>query len=244
MPIKIEKEAVERNEQMDKDSSSEDEAPLQGRDKEECDGSRAEGYTCTIQAREEKEVRGTYTSEEMERESAKHLLDQTLGRELAQKEDKDDGPRQAETGVITCAPPTFENRLMESHCKSNLLCQAPSGNEEREDMEHANSLHAADKISELRLDEGGHRPINGDTPQLIDHEKDGSDGCIDDYSNSGLSHLDPNADLPHYCEICSKTFKNPYSVKMHYQNVHLKEMHMCTVDGCNAAFPSRRSRDR
>lgn len=244
MPIKIEKEAVERNEQMDKDSSSEDEAPLQGRDMEECDRRRAEGYTCTIQSREEKEVRGTYTGEEMERESAKHLLDQTLGRELAQKEDKDDGSRQAETGVITCAPPTFENRLMENHCKSNLLCQLPSGNEEREDMEHANSLHAADKISELRLDECEHRPINGDTPQLIDHEKDGSDGCIDDYSDSGLSHLDPNADLPHHCEICSKTFKNPYSVKMHYQNVHLKEMHMCTVDGCNAAFPSRRSRDR
>ncbi|XP_078479339.1 zinc finger protein basonuclin-1-like, partial [Lampetra planeri] len=58
------------------------------------------------------------------------------------------------------------------------------------------------------------------------------------------SNLNPSADLSHHCEICSKTFKNPSSVKMHYQNVHLKELHMCTVDGCNAAFPSRRSRDR
>nr|XP_033776474.1 zinc finger protein basonuclin-1 isoform X2 [Geotrypetes seraphini]XP_033776475.1 zinc finger protein basonuclin-1 isoform X2 [Geotrypetes seraphini]XP_033776476.1 zinc finger protein basonuclin-1 isoform X2 [Geotrypetes seraphini]XP_033776477.1 zinc finger protein basonuclin-1 isoform X2 [Geotrypetes seraphini] len=47
-----------------------------------------------------------------------------------------------------------------------------------------------------------------------------------------------------HCEICKKTFKNPYSVKMHYKNVHLKEMHICTIEGCNAAFPSRRSRDR
>ncbi|KAJ1180344.1 hypothetical protein NDU88_005566 [Pleurodeles waltl] len=47
-----------------------------------------------------------------------------------------------------------------------------------------------------------------------------------------------------HCEICRKTFTNPYSVKMHYRNVHLKEMHICTIEGCNAAFPSRRSRER
>lgn len=244
MPIKIEKEAVERNEQLDKDNSSEDEAPFQDRDKEECNASCAERYSCTIQAREEKELRGAYIGDEIERESAKQLLDQTLGRELPRKEDKDEGLRQAETGVITCAPSTFENRLMENSCKNNLLCQVPIINEEKEDMMHANLLHPVDKISELKLDDGEYRLINQDTPQLIDHEKDGSDGCIDDDSDSGLSNLVPNADLPHHCEICSKTFKNPYSVKMHYQNVHLKEMHMCIVDGCNAAFPSRRSRDR
>lgn len=244
MPIKIEKEAVEQDEQMDKDSSSEDEAPLQARDQVKCDGSRAEGNMCTRQAGEEKEPRGAYIGEEKEREGAKHLLDQTLEREMTEREDKDDGPRQAETGVITCAPPPFENRLMENHCDSNLLCAEPNGNEEREDGDHANTLHIADKISELSWHEGEHRLTNGGDPQLIDHDRDGSDGCADDYGDSGSSHLDPNADLPHHCEICSKTFKNPYSVKMHYQNVHLKEMHMCTVDGCNAAFPSRRSRDR
>ncbi|XP_019640607.1 PREDICTED: zinc finger protein basonuclin-2-like isoform X2 [Branchiostoma belcheri] len=46
------------------------------------------------------------------------------------------------------------------------------------------------------------------------------------------------------CHVCSKTFKSTYSVKLHYKNVHLKEMHTCTVDGCNATFPSKRSRDR
>ncbi|XP_059206868.1 zinc finger protein basonuclin-1 isoform X3 [Centropristis striata] len=240
MPIKIEKEVVERDEQMDKGSSSEDEAPLQGRDKEECDGGRAEGQMCLRQAGEEREDRGAYIGEEKEREG----LDQTLDSEMTAKEDKDDGPRQADTGVNTSAPSPFEDRLMENHCENNLLCQEPNANEKREDREHANSLHAADKISELRWDEGEHRLTNGGTLQLMDHEREGSDGCVDDYSESGLSHLDPNADLPHHCEICRKTFKNPYSVKMHYQNVHLKEMHMCTVDGCNAAFPSRRSRDR
>uniref|UniRef100_A0A3P9MJ59 Basonuclin 2 n=1 Tax=Oryzias latipes TaxID=8090 RepID=A0A3P9MJ59_ORYLA len=49
---------------------------------------------------------------------------------------------------------------------------------------------------------------------------------------------------PKICYVCKKSFKSSYSMKLHYKNVHLKEMHMCTVAGCNAAFPSRRSRDR
>lgn len=236
MPIKIEKEAVERDELRDKDCSSEDEALLQGKDEEH-------GSTCTIQSREQKEMRGVYTGDEKERKGAEHLLDQNLGGELEQREDKDDGPRQAETGVITSALSTLENRLMERHRESNLLCQGPNDSDEMVDMEHANSLHAADKFSKLNLDGGEHGSINGDALLLVG-QKDGSDHCVDDYFDSSLSHFDPNADLPHHCEICRKTFKNPYSVKMHYHNVHLKEMHVCTVDGCNAAFPSRRSRDR
>ncbi|XP_077575699.1 zinc finger protein basonuclin-2 isoform X2 [Stigmatopora nigra] len=49
---------------------------------------------------------------------------------------------------------------------------------------------------------------------------------------------------PKICYACKKSFKSSYSMKLHYKNVHLKEMHVCTVAGCNAAFPSRRSRDR
>uniref|UniRef100_A0A5F9DUW4 Zinc finger protein basonuclin-1 n=2 Tax=Oryctolagus cuniculus TaxID=9986 RepID=A0A5F9DUW4_RABIT len=46
------------------------------------------------------------------------------------------------------------------------------------------------------------------------------------------------------CDICKKTFKNACSVKMHHKNMHSKEAHACTVEGCKATFPSRRSRDR
>ncbi|XP_050442594.1 zinc finger protein basonuclin-2-like isoform X2 [Adelges cooleyi] len=51
-------------------------------------------------------------------------------------------------------------------------------------------------------------------------------------------------DDPRKCTACGKTFPNHFGVKTHYQNVHLKLMHKCVVDGCNAAFPSKRSRDR
>ncbi|XP_023290325.1 uncharacterized protein LOC105700428 [Orussus abietinus] len=51
-------------------------------------------------------------------------------------------------------------------------------------------------------------------------------------------------DNPRRCTACGKVFQNHFGVKTHYQNVHLKLMHRCSVDGCNAAFPSKRSRDR
>ncbi|XP_060035503.1 zinc finger protein basonuclin-1 isoform X1 [Erinaceus europaeus] len=46
------------------------------------------------------------------------------------------------------------------------------------------------------------------------------------------------------CDICKKTFKNACGVKMHHKNMHAKERHTCTMEGCQATFPSRRSRDR
>ncbi|XP_016426947.1 zinc finger protein basonuclin-2 [Sinocyclocheilus rhinocerous] len=81
----------------------------------------------------------------------------------------------------------------------------------------------------------GHRPA---------HFTHSSENFADSCSDPETLCPDDKDEQAHPCEICSKTFKNPYSVKMHYRNVHLKEMHICTVDGCNAAFPSRRSRDR
>ncbi|OCT86895.1 zinc finger protein basonuclin-1 isoform X2 [Xenopus laevis] len=63
--------------------------------------------------------------------------------------------------------------------------------------------------------------------------------------DAGEQHFQiPKDEKRFHCEICKKAFKNPYSVKMHYKNVHPKEMHLCTIEGCHAAFPSRRSRDR
>lgn len=49
---------------------------------------------------------------------------------------------------------------------------------------------------------------------------------------------------PKRCVECGQEFSNHFDVKHHYQNVHLRMMHKCTVEGCNAGFPSKRSRDR
>nr|KAF6399137.1 basonuclin 1 [Molossus molossus] len=72
--------------------------------------------------------------------------------------------------------------------------------------------------------------------------------CLED--SKEMEHVGQHAlarqkeESRHRCDICQKTFKNACGVKMHHKNMHAKEMHVCTVEGCEATFPSRRSRDR
>lgn len=85
-------------------------------------------------------------------------------------------------------------------------------------------------------------PTNNDT--TADNDSDCDD---EDYENGMyIDGMDVpiDKDNPRKCAACGKVFQNHFGVKTHYQNVHLKLLHKCNVDGCNAAFPSKRSRDR
>jgi hypothetical protein len=75
-------------------------------------------------------------------------------------------------------------------------------------------------------------------------EDDDEDDIHSDSSMNGLDDIPVDKDNPKKCSSCGQIFQNLFTVKTHYQNVHLKLMHNCTVEGCNAAFPSKRSRDR
>uniref|UniRef100_A0A7E4UYR2 C2H2-type domain-containing protein n=1 Tax=Panagrellus redivivus TaxID=6233 RepID=A0A7E4UYR2_PANRE len=46
------------------------------------------------------------------------------------------------------------------------------------------------------------------------------------------------------CPECQKTFCDKGALKIHTSAVHLKEMHKCTIRGCEMLFSSRRSRNR
>ncbi|XP_050087050.1 uncharacterized protein LOC126572067 [Anopheles aquasalis] len=84
---------------------------------------------------------------------------------------------------------------------------------------------------------------NGATNDLDQESDDNVDYC-----EEGNCFSDPDVPLdkdnPKKCSACGKMFQNHFAVKTHYQNVHLKLLHKCNIDGCNAAFPSKRSRDR
>lgn len=82
-------------------------------------------------------------------------------------------------------------------------------------------------------DEGRESPASSADPSLVAAM----------YRDSSLE-IPVDKENPRRCTACGKVFQNHFGVKTHYQNVHLKLMHKCTVEGCNAAFPSRRSRDR
>lgn len=238
MPIKIEKEVIEQDEQMDKGSLSEEDVPLLCRDKDDCESNQEEGHTCNERTDEQREAGEDYTDKENERGGTKLGMDQNFTRNSVERDDDHERPGQNETGVIAVSPSSLEKRPLGNHRSSagkESICT-----EERADMDLPHSVHTPEKIPEQKWDKD--RLTNGGG--LLLDERGELDRCAEDYGVSGLSHLDPCANLPHHCEICSKTFKNPNSFKIHYQNIHLKEMHMCTVDGCNAAFPSRRSRDR
>ncbi|XP_058060284.1 uncharacterized protein LOC131210969 [Anopheles bellator] len=91
-------------------------------------------------------------------------------------------------------------------------------------------------------------PARSRSPSPATHEQDPESDDNVDYCEEGNCFSDPDVPLdrdnPKKCSACGKTFQNHFAVKTHYQNVHLKLLHRCNIDGCNAAFPSKRSRDR
>lgn len=81
-----------------------------------------------------------------------------------------------------------------------------------------------------------------------DYTHEDNQGQIFGHFDSGffISTADVPLDheTPHKCTVCGKLFQNTLIMKSHYQNTHLKIMYKCSVDGCRAAFTSRRNRDR
>ncbi|XP_015198343.1 zinc finger protein basonuclin-1 isoform X1 [Lepisosteus oculatus] len=245
MPIKIEKEAIETVGELSEGSGSDDEIPLQMRDKDE---SESGSTTCEKQAPVNREDSGVIQAADRENSAASvhGQLDTNSNVVEPTGEELEGGLKSLEKGargtqegpVIACASP-FDSKQREHY---NLIRTLPVPELENcSDKQSGNMLCDGEFVSE-------HRTQNGGLFQFLTNSKDAPASGTDD-SSSAIPTMNPHVvcldkDMPHHCEICNKTFKNPYSVKMHYRNVHLKEMHMCTVDGCNAAFPSRRSRDR
>ncbi|XP_071042490.1 zinc finger protein basonuclin-2 isoform X2 [Parasteatoda tepidariorum] len=90
-------------------------------------------------------------------------------------------------------------------------------------------------------------PSSGIGMSSNDSDQDGQMSLLPVYRDAsmiGTVDIPVDKENPRRCITCGKIFQNHFGVKTHYQNVHLKLMHKCTVEGCNAAFPSKRSRDR
>lgn len=85
---------------------------------------------------------------------------------------------------------------------------------------------------------------NSDTENSMSDQQMPLPPVYRDASMVGSVEVPVDKENPRRCTACGKIFQNHFGVKTHYQNVHLKLMHKCTVEGCNAAFPSKRSRDR
>ncbi|XP_030045480.1 zinc finger protein basonuclin-1 isoform X2 [Microcaecilia unicolor] len=243
MPIKIEKESVETGNEMLDHLPSEDDMPLQVTcevSSDPCEqkaenqiASSPDGNICLTRSFKSVSEAEVQNNSEAYREANNHKDDTGSGNELFPSDtEEEDGQDQA-------------------------LKTAFAENTE-DDPKY---LHVLKTMTELPMSirEPSKTKVSNDSTDLPQHLMGG--GLFSALLNVGASfasfedsksmvHGDqhvlrmPKEESCFHCEICKKTFKNPYSVKMHCKNVHLKEMHICTVEGCNAAFPSRRSRDR
>ncbi|XP_059056124.1 uncharacterized protein LOC131849998 [Achroia grisella] len=82
----------------------------------------------------------------------------------------------------------------------------------------------------------------------FDYSSEDSQGQIYGYIDNGFfvstTDVPMDHENPRKCTVCGRIFQNVYILKTHYQNAHLKLMYKCNIEGCRAAFPSRRGRDR
>ena len=98
----------------------------------------------------------------------------------------------------------------------------------------------ADK-EEGRKEKGGHED-GQDEDRDAGTEQNNNSNMKQNFHGGGEIPVD--RENPRRCVECGVEFPNHFAVKTHFQDVHLKLMHKCTIGGCNAGFPSKRSRDR
>ena len=89
-----------------------------------------------------------------------------------------------------------------------------------------------------------HDNNNGDSKPTDKEANNNADPEIFSDSENVPLEIPVDKENPKRCVECGQEFSNHFDVKHHYQNDHLGMMHKCTVEGCNAGFPSKRSRDR
>ncbi|XP_051896452.1 zinc finger protein basonuclin-1-like isoform X2 [Pristis pectinata] len=236
MPVKIEKETMEELEDSESGVSN-------------CD--------MAAQLRSDNEFKNMKYDMERTESGASYLSDMEEQDPKVQQQDMMTADARANSnGKSGSDPHHLENG--DAYVKAKTVIISSFGDEQRESETDTGENLLSKSEGWLQADllmnnykEVQHRLINGDFGRALMQQRARS-LCFDSPTVNGCTCPQPDTDKgdnqgtsnPNYCYVCKKVFKSSYSVKLHYKNVHLKEMHMCTVGGCNAAFPSRRSRDR
>ncbi|XP_074090075.1 zinc finger protein basonuclin-1 [Macrotis lagotis] len=242
MPIKIEKEAVEVANENSDALSSDEEMPLQV---------VSDGELETCELRMEKEA-----TEQPEQ----HPHSVNLWKSLSEG----GRPPKLESVIETKhLKKISEQELSNSEKETEqnpVLALVPREAAFSDPRQHTSVLKPViEPLPVCAKEQSKHQLPNSDCVELQHHLLTG--GFFNALSNRGMAlpcfedprEIDQVSQLAlgrqkeetrFHCDICKKTFKNTYSVKIHFKNVHAKEMHICTIEGCSATFPSRRSRDR
>ncbi|XP_061077217.1 zinc finger protein basonuclin-1-like [Conger conger] len=133
----------------------------------------------------------------------------------------------AETGLVGSSSTTFDSDAE----KSTKVLGAATPKMEAEDIPASDAYSDAPSTPSMTSDfmqtspEGKHHPS----------EQGGAPG-----GGAGAGLKKGRV----FCSACEKTFYDKGTLKIHYNAVHLKIKHRCTVQGCNMVFSSLRSRNR
>ncbi|XP_036356253.1 zinc finger protein basonuclin-2-like isoform X2 [Octopus sinensis] len=114
------------------------------------------------------------------------------------------------------------------------------------DLSQDNCERSPSNLSSLNMSPGSDHDSNASqaSTDIEGHLAIRANGSHSPDSNSNSTDIPLDKDNPRKCNFCGKILQNHFDLKIHYQSVHYKLMHKCTIDGCNAVFPSKRSRDR
>ena len=122
----------------------------------------------------------------------------------------------------------------------------PPNNDDDSDKEHKDDTqrNGDDTKADGELnDEGEKTDILNNNDKDSEKDKEEEHDCPSPaFDHVGEIPIDK--ENPLRCVECKEEFENHFNLKQHYQSDHLKLLHKCSVEGCNAGFPSKRSRDR
>lgn len=134
-----------------------------------------------------------------------------------------------------------EIKTEDERSSSNKMSEQTEDNCGNYESEPINFIMDVEASSPARTHDSSGSTVSCDSDENSDNHVFGH---YEDGTFISSTDVPLDKDNPRKCTACGKVFQNHFGVKTHFQNVHLKLMHKCVVEGCNAAFPSKRSRDR
>ncbi|XP_053573392.1 zinc finger protein basonuclin-1 isoform X2 [Bombina bombina] len=237
MPIKIQKDTLEAPDENTENVSSEDDIPKQITSMLTFDTFDKSGGS-PVSSGQERDLRLSsvlFKTNEAETQSFQSSLATDYQNTSSDSEGEFHPQEETNHKQTLVSKEDFNKNKYEQSNHFNVVRQLPESSlHNKERPKHTDSEDSTE-FQQYPLNGGLYGDISNKTSVFEDSA---------DLERGDVFHESAKDECRFHCEICKKAFKNPYSVKMHYKNVHPKEMHLCTIDGCNAAFPSRRSRDR
>ena len=116
-----------------------------------------------------------------------------------------------------------------------------------------NWFNSANLLAAAMTAKGSRNPATTLLPSAPANFSGDVDSRMDGISFNSVTEMDdPTLNMegntwktgPVQCSICKRMYSNKGTLRVHFKSVHLREMHRCTVPGCDMMFTSVRSRNR